>query len=72
MENPGIFSLIAELWSSIQALDWTAFLLWWFGIEKAIKVVAKITPWKWDDDLVEVIGKAVRGVVSSVNKTPNA
>lgn len=72
MEDPTIFQLIAQLWSSIQTLDWGAFLLWWLGIEKAIKVIAKITPWKWDDDLVEVIGKAVTGVVGSLRKDPNA
>lgn len=72
MESQGIFSLIAELWGSVRTLDWTAFLLWWLGIEKAIKVIAKITPWKWDDDLVEVISKSVTGVVNSIKKTPDA
>jgi len=64
----GIFSQIAALWASIQSLDWGAFLLWWLGIEKTIKIIAKITPWKWDDDLVEVTSKAIKGVVTSIKK----
>ena len=72
MENVGIFGLIAELWASIQSIDWVSFLVWWFGIEKGLKIFAKITPWKWDDDLVEVVSKSVAGIVNSVKKTPDA
>ena len=68
MENESIFTLVAQLFGAVKTLDWTAFLLWWLGIEKAIKVIAKITPWQWDDDLVEVVSKAVKGVAGSLKK----
>jgi len=64
----GALDLIAQIIVAIKTFDWGAFLLWWLGIEKSIKVIAKITPWKWDDDLVEVISKAIRGLVGSIKK----
>jgi len=62
-----IFGLVSEVFGSIKAIDWAAFFLFWLSIERVLKAIATITPWKWDDDLVASISR----VVGSLKK-PNA
>lgn len=54
-------ALIKTLIATVASFDWTGFMIslaaTWFLIEKVLKVVAKITPWKFDDDLIEVLDR---------------
>jgi len=49
--------LFTGLLTKLQSVDWTQFAISWFLIEKSLRVLATITPWKWDDDVINIISK---------------
>ena len=48
---------IIEFFQSPQVLGWVAAL--WL-LEQAIRAISVLTPWKWDDNLVEILAKALK------------
>jgi len=52
-----IITAIMGIVDSIKMVDWGAFLLWWLGIERVLRAISKLTPWQWDDDLVDWLAK---------------
>jgi len=58
----GIIASIAGLFSSVKAIDWAAFFIFWLSLERVLKAIATITPWKWDDDLVAAASRAIKSL----------
>lgn len=58
---------ILTFFSQFSAIDWVSFAAAWFLIEKSLKVLAKITPWQWDDDLIEWISKFISSIAPKKN-----
>lgn len=52
-----IIASILTIVDAVKGIDWASFILWWLGIERVLRAVSKVTPWEWDDDLVEWISK---------------
>ena len=54
-----IITVISTLFGSVKAIDWAAFFIFWLSLERVLKAIATITPWKWDDDLVAAASRAI-------------
>ena len=56
-----IINNIIELGKAIANVDWTGFMIQlavsWFLLEKGLKIIAKLTPWQFDDDLIDTVSR---------------
>ena len=61
-----MFENIQSIIHALTSIDWSAFFMslaaTWFLIEKGLKVLTKITPWEWDDDLVNWVSSFMSSV----------
>jgi hypothetical protein len=60
-------NVIASIGLWLQA-HWVELGVGLWLLEQALRVLSKITPWKWDDNLVDVIAKVLSSVFP---KKPN-
>jgi len=49
-------------------LHWVELAAGLWLLEQALRTLSKITPWKWDDNLVDVIAKILQSIFP---KKPN-
>ena len=54
----GITSHSNELWAQILIVIASVGALL-KGVEAVISIIAPLTPWKWDNDLADLLGKVV-------------
>jgi len=40
------------------------------AIEKVIRLISKITPWKWDDDIADWLAKVINAIKPNQPPTP--
>jgi hypothetical protein len=52
-----IITGIVAVVDAFKAVDWASFFIWWLGVERVLRAISKVTPWEWDDDLVEWLSK---------------
>ena len=60
MDN--IIATISSLFGSVKSIEWGAFFLFWLSLERVLKAIATITPWKWDDDLIAAVSRAINSL----------
>ena len=57
-------SIIAQLIALLpNAEQIVKFVAGWFLVEKTLIAIAEFTKWKWDDNLVKLLGKIVRSIL---------
>ena len=52
---------IKELAAYVQQ-NWVAIAAAAWLVEQALRAVSDLTPWKWDDNLVKIIAKAIKSI----------
>ena len=56
-----LWSIILSMGTWLQA-NWVPLAAGLWLVEQGFRVVSKITPWKWDDNLVDILAKILSSI----------
>jgi len=54
----GIIQQLIAMFPSLEIL--TKIVVGWFLAEKTLRLLAKWTPWQWDDDLINIVSDVLK------------
>ena len=57
----GNMDIIKAIWEFV-ATNWVQIGVALWLLEQGLRILSKITPWSWDDNLVDVIAKVLESV----------